>query len=357
MMGKIYNFEYGLQKILFIRRDNIGDLVCTTPAIHAVRQAYPEAKIGILVNSYNVEVVKNNPNIDEIYIYEKAKHVPEKNKFTVWWNNLRVLSKIRKEKYDVAIACGSYSPRLARYTYMTGARMKIGYLPYKVKSSMFYNMPLREPQKPMHEVERVFALLLPLGINEKPDKMRVYPSSYEIERVNELLKKERFFGVIETPQNDRKIAFHISSRKPENRWTTENFINLAKLILKNHDLRILLLWSPGSEKNPYHPGDDEKAELIGKAVPKIIPFKTERLSELIAALSLADLVVCLDGGAMHIAAALGKPIVTIWGSTDPSRWRPWGVKHVIIQDSSRKANSIDVNIVYDAVDSLLREMS
>ncbi len=71
------------KKILFIRRDNIGDLVCTTPAIHAFRKVFPELKIGILVNTYNADVVKNNPDIDEIYVYEKAKHVPEKNKFLV----------------------------------------------------------------------------------------------------------------------------------------------------------------------------------------------------------------------------------------------------------------------------------
>lgn len=346
-----------ISKILFIRRDNIGDLVCTTPAIHAVRQAYPNAKIGILVNSYNAEAIRNNPDIDEIYIYEKAKHAPEKNKLAIWWNNLRVLSKIRREKYDVAIACGSYSPRLARYTYLTGAKLKIGYLPKNVEKSFFYNMPIREPQKPMHEVERVFALLLPLGINEKPDKMRVYPSSYEIERVNELLTKERFFGVIEPPQNDRKIALHISSRKPENRWSTEKFISLARLILKNHNANIMLLWSPGSENNPYHPGDDEKAELISKAVPEIIPCRTVRLGELIAALSFADLVVCLDGGAMHIAAALGKPIVTIWGSTDPERWRPWGVKNVLIQGINKKADDVDVEPVYEAIVRFVKEIT
>jgi ADP-heptose:LPS heptosyltransferase len=346
-----------ISKILFIRRDNIGDLVCTTPAIYAVRQAYPQAKIGILVNSYNADAVKNNPDINEIYVYEKAKHVPEKNKLKVWLNNLTVLSKIRKEKYDIAIACGSYSPRLARYTYMTRAKLRIGYLPKNVENSFFYNMPIREPQKPMHEVERVFALLLPLGINEKPDKMRVYPSSYEIERVNELLKKERFFGVIETPQNDRKIAFHISSRKPENRWSAEKFIKLAKLILKNHDVNVMLLWSPGSENNPYHPGDDEKAEFISKAVPEIIPYKTVHLGELIAALSLAEVVVCLDGGAMHIAAALGKPIVTIWGSTDPARWRPWGVRHALIQGNNKKADDVDVDSVYEAIVRLTKEIT
>jgi len=352
-----------IDKILFIRRDNIGDLICTTPAIHAVRQKYPHAKIGILVNSYNAEVVKNNPDIDEIYIYEKAKHVPEKNKILVWWNNFKLLMKIRKEKYDVAIACGSYSPRLARYTYMTGAVVRIGYLPKSIKKSTSYNMPLHEPEKPMHEVERVFNLLSPFGIDGIPDKLRVFPTQTEIQKVKELLNDRGFFAAAhnnpENPQNDNKnkflIAFHISSRKPENRWSADNFIKLAKLITNKYNAKILLLWSPGSEKNPYHPGDDEKAEFILKSFPQLIPYKTKSLSELIAAMTLVDFVVCLDGGAMHIAAALDKPIVTVWGSTDQSRWKPWGVKHIILQDETKKADSIKPEQVFDAVEKFLKE--
>src|SRR3990170_2033924 len=122
-----------INKILFIRRDNIGDLICTTPAIHAVREKYPNAKIGILVNTYNADAIVNNPDIDEVYVYEKAKHVPDKNKHSVWWSNLKLLLKIRKERYEVAIGCGSYSPRLARYTFLTGAGIRIGYLKNGIK--------------------------------------------------------------------------------------------------------------------------------------------------------------------------------------------------------------------------------
>ncbi|GAB5046714.1 glycosyltransferase family 9 protein [Thermodesulfovibrio sp. TK110] len=355
-----------LTKILFIRRDNIGDLICTTPAIHAVRKAYPEAKIGILVNSYNAEALMNNPDIDEVYIYEKAKHVPEKNKFSVWLNNAKILIKIRKERYDVAIACGSYSPRLARYTYMTQARIRIGYLPKNIDKSLFYNIPLKEPEKPIHEVERVFNLLSPLEIDGLPDKLRVFPSTAEIKKVWEFLKRksltnardDRFLSDTSSLQDGKLlIALHISSRKPENRWSAEKFTQLAKTILKKNNAEIMFLWSPGSEKNPYHPGDDEKAELIIKSMPQIIPYRTNHLRELIAALSFANLVVCLDGGAMHIAAALGKPIVTIWGSTDPHRWRPWGVKHIILQGSDKKAENVDVERVFEAIKQLLKEIT
>lgn len=337
-----------MKKILFIRRDNIGDLICTTPAIHAVRQKYPDAKIGILVNSYNADAIMNNPDIDEIYVYEKAKHVPDKNRLSVWRNNLNVLLKIRKERYDVAIGCGSYSPRLVRYTFLTGAIVRIGYLPKTIDKSKSYNIHLSEPERPLHEVERVFNLLSPLGISGKPSSLRIFPAEDEIQKVKDFLNAS---GI---KKGKSLIAFHISSRRPENRWSADKFIELGNLIAKRYDANMLLLWSPGSETNPYHPGDDEKAEAVVNAMKsKPFAYKTTQLRELIAALSLADIVVCCDGGAMHIAAALGKPIVTIWGSTNPERWRPWGVRYILLQDESKRAEDISVKAAFSAVEKLL----
>ena len=338
-----------MKRIIFIRRDNIGDLVCTTPSIRAVREKYPDAKIGILVNTYNADAVSNNPDIDEVYIYEKAKHAPDKSKLSVWLNNLRVLQKIRKEKYDVAIGCGGYSPRLARYTLLTGAKTRIGYLKKGMGKSRFYNMPLYESEKTLHEVEKTYALLSPLGITGKPSELRIFPETREVNKVKDFLISSGFLK--EKPV----IAFHISSRRPENRWPAQRFAKLANLISANYAANILLLWSPGSEKNVYHPGNDEKAEIIKNSLkPEPAAYKTTSLRELIAALSVSSLVVCCDGGAMHIAAALGKPIVTIWGSTSPDSWAPWGTRHIILR-KDRNAADISVEDAFTAVSNLLKQ--
>jgi len=335
-------------KILFIRRDNIGDLVCTTPSIRAVREKYPDAKVGVLVNTYNADIVSNNPDVDKVYIYEKAKHAPDKSRLSVWFNNLKVLRKIRKEKYDVAIGCGAYSPRLAKYTFLTGAKMRIGYIKNGLEKSKFYNRPLYEPKNALHEVEKTFNLLAPLGINGKPSELRIFPESKEVNKVNDFLNLSGFSKEIPF------ITFHISSRRPENRWPTERFTELAKLISAGYGANILLLWSPGSEKNVYHPGDDEKAELLKNSIkPAPAAYKTTSLSELIAALSISSLVVCCDGGGMHIAAALGKPIVTIWGSTNPDNWAPWGTQHIILK-KNRNASDITVEEAFAAVGKLLK---
>ncbi|MBI1811865.1 MAG: glycosyltransferase family 9 protein [Nitrospirae bacterium] len=338
-----------ITKILFIRRDNIGDLVCTTPSIHAVREKYPDTKIGILVNTYNADAVINNPDIDELYIYEKAKHAPDKNKFSVWLNNLRVLQKIRKERYDIAIGCGAYSPRLARYTLLTGAKTRIGYLKKGMEKSKCYSMPLYEPGGILHEVQKTYNLLTPLGINGQPSGLRMFPETTEVNKVKDFLNSSGFLK--EKPV----IAFHISSRRPENRWPVQRFVELANLISTNYAAAILLLWSPGSEKNVYHPGDDEKAEIIKNSLkPEPAAYKTSHIRELIAALSVSSLVVCCDGGAMHIAAALGKPVVTIWGSTNPDSWAPWGTKHVILK-KNRNAADISVEDAFAAVTTLIKQ--
>ena len=338
-------------KILFIRRDNIGDLVCTTPAIAATRKAFPDARISILVNTYNADAVSNNPDIDETYVYEKAKHAPDKNRLSVWLSNMKVLGKIRKEHYDIAIGCGSFSPRLARYTHMTRARIRIGYTKKGVDASRWYTVPLLEPDGNLHEVERTMNLLSPLGVTGEAPKMRVFPSQHEMLHFTSLADAAGGLG-------KPCLAMHISSRRPENRWPLDHFISLGRKWAECYGTRIMLLWSPGSEKNVYHPGDDEKAGAIVNALGQdVLACRTSHLSELIAVLSMADIVVCGDGGAMHMAAGLGKPIVTMWGSTNQDRWRPFGIDHIILQGKSRRAEDISVEAVSAALDSLLYNRS
>lgn len=337
-----------IKKILFIRRDNIGDLICTTPAIHAVRERFPDARIGVLASTYNADAIIHNPDIDEVYIYEKAKHARNRNRLSVWWDNVKVFRKIRREQYDVAIGCGTYSPRLARYTGLTGAKQRVGYVPRGAFKSRWYNAPVPEPDQPAHEVETVFYLLSALGIHGPIPPMRVFPVEGEVQKTRD------FLTAVGVRRDKPLVAFHISSRRQQNRWPIEKFIELARGILSRKEAEIMLLWSPGSEKDVHHPGDDEKAELFMRSVqPGPAAYRTSTVRELIAAISVCDLIVCGDGGAMHIAAALGKRIVTIWGSSGPVRWRPWGVTHLILQDKSWRAENISVQSVFEAVQRLL----
>ncbi|MDF2913924.1 MAG: glycosyl transferase family 9, partial [Pantoea agglomerans] len=145
-------------------------------------------------------------------------------------------------------------------------------------------------------------------------------------------------------------ALQISARKPSQQWEAARFAGLAEKIAARHPCQIMLLWSPGSRDNPRHPGDDEKAREIMALCPHL-PIKavaTTSLPQLIAAMSLCQGLVSSDGGAMHIGAALGLPVVALFGDSDPACWHPWQVNYQVLQPASREVNALSSSEVYDA---------
>ena len=106
-----------------------------------------------------------------------------------------------------------------------------------------------------------------------------------------------------------------------------------------------------------HPGDDEKAARVLAATEglPVIPFPTGTLDDLIAGLSVCDAMICSDGGAMHIGAALGKPLVCFFGNSDSVHWHPWAVPHVLLQPASRNAQDISVDEACAAFSRLMQD--
>jgi ADP-heptose:LPS heptosyltransferase len=333
-----------LQSVLFIRRDNIGDLICTTPAIRAVRLRHPNALLAVLVNTYNAGAVANNPDIDKIYVYEKEKHAFGKGRLGVFFSNLQLIQSIRKERFSAAVACSyGYSKRAARFAYISGAKVTIGYGPSKL-----FSLSIAPPASSTHEVEAMMKLVEPLGASATAPGLVIAPSESELKKARTALK----FG----GPSRKLVAMHISSRKPANRWAIEKFRELGDMIQTKLGMRLVVLWAPGSSTNALHPGDDESAGKLSTFLKeRPITYRTETLGELIAALSLVNFVICPDGGAMHIAAGLNKPILSIWGATDKKRWSPWKTPHIILQNASREASSITVTEAFVAFCKLAGE--
>src|ERR687892_2259827 len=100
-------------RILVIRRDNIGDLVCATPLLAALRRRHPQAHIAALVNSYNAGVLTGNPDIDAVHVYTKLKH-REKSLLGTLTERLHLLSGLRKQDSDHVILAKSGFDRHGR---------------------------------------------------------------------------------------------------------------------------------------------------------------------------------------------------------------------------------------------------
>jgi heptosyltransferase-3 len=327
-------------KILIIRRDNIGDLVCTTPLITALRQRFPRAWLGALVNSYNAPVLDGNPDLDEVFVYTKAKHRAKGESLAgVMWQRLMMMRRLRGMAIDdVIIATTSPQPRGVKLAKWLQPRRIIG---FGDVSGLNVALPLDTDSR--HEVEDVFRVAQMYGIENAPPPCHVIASTVSPAPAHCV------------PPGIFTVGVHISARKPSQRWSAERFAETMSTIAAQSAVRFLLLWSPGDNDNPLHPGDDAKAADVMQKVgasATVVARPTQSLADLIAALGECQAVICADGGAMHLAAGLGLPIVCLFGNSGATRWHPWGVSYRLLQKSSLDVIDISVDEVVNAFSAL-----
>lgn len=307
-------------RLLIVRRDNIGDLACTTPLIAALRARWPGAWLGALVTTYNTEVLARNPALDFVSAYEKLKHRRE-HLLPYLWRRFQQARGLRQLDLDAVLV-----PAPAPQAVKIARRLQSGEV--IVAPTSF--------RSDAHEVERCFDLGRALGVTGAAGPMQIYPDPEAIAVLRRRIGEGPF------------TAVHISARRPAQRWPLERYAELVRTLGARQ--RILLLWAPGARGQAAHPGDDEAAatvlRLAGSADVTAVP--TPDLKTLIAALALCDKVICPDGGAMHLAAALGKRVVALFGDAPVSRWRPWAVPHRVVQGASGQLADLPVAAVLQA---------
>ncbi len=325
-------------KFLVIRRDNIGDLVHTTPVFHALRQRFPQARIDAFVNSYNAPVLHGQPDIDRVHSYTKAKH--RAGYSPGWIARFRQLLQLRRERYDHVLVPtpGIHVRQIRTARFIKPAHITAfvppGWQLFGVDQPVEY-----AGGRGRHHVELTFRILEPFGITGAPPAPRLA------------------FTPPAREDGAPTIAVHVSARKSSSRWPEERFAPLLRAIHERHGARFRLFWAPGAEDDARHPGDDGKARRIVEAARglPIEPVDTRELGALVAGLAACDAIVCSDGGAMHIAAAMGKPVVCFFGDSDAVRWRPWGVDYRLLQPESRDVADVSVEEALQAFESLATE--
>ncbi|CAM8369286.1 RfaF ADP-heptose,LPS heptosyltransferase [Candidatus Methylopumilus planktonicus] len=295
-------------KILIIRRDNIGDLLCTTPLMVGIKEQLKVNRLDVVTNAYVAPVLKGNAFIDTLYVYHKLKH-GHTSFFKVIYERLKLIFNLRQHHYDYILAFDQRALNLTRYLR---------------KNKVF--TPIQDWTN-QTEVERAWELGQRLGLRGMPGSLALplyYSSSNK--------------------KNVKTIGVHISARRVRQQYP---IVKWVKLIRALHDLDAKLtfhiFWSPGDNQNPMHPGDDEKANTLKNAL-KNYPVQfisTPTLESLMEGLQGCGSMIMSDGGAMHIAAALNRPIVALFGDSNPKRWRPWGVPYTIMQSKTEDVKDIE----------------
>jgi ADP-heptose:LPS heptosyltransferase len=334
-------------RILVVRRDNIGDLLCTTPLLHGLRKKYPEAMIAVLASSYNAEILRGNPDVDDVFVFLKRHE--KKNYgyfFSKLWKRWILVQEIRKYRFDhIILANGGW-----RYARRLHGKKIIGFRERHQPNHRQPDIlvPLENEGRDEHEVVKMARLGSILHVRESVGPLHLSIDSSEL-----AAQRTRLINSGWNP-NISTLGLHISSRQPHQRWPKESFLALAKELITRKSMQIILFWSPGQNNNRMHPGDNEKATWLLEQLnhPRMLACPTKNLRELIAGISLIDRMICSDGGAMHVAAALQKPMVCFFGASNPHEWHPWHVPYQILQPTSNNVADISVDEVIEALNKL-----
>ncbi len=302
---------------MIIRRDNIGDLLCTTPLMVSIKEQLKVARLDVVTNTYVAPVLKGHHCIDMLYVYHKLKH-GHTSFFKVIIERLRLIFTLRQQHYDYILAFDQRALNLTRFLRKTKVL---------IPSHDWINKT---------EVERVWELGQKLGLKGMPGSL-VLPL--------------HLYNPLSDIKNTQTLGIHISARRIKQQYPITAW---ATLIRQLHEmdakLTFHIFWSPGDAQNPMHPGDDEKANTL-KNILKDFPIQfipTTTLESLIEGMQTCGSMIMCDGGAMHMAAALNRPIIALFGDSNPKRWRPWGVPATIMQSETKHVKDIKPSKIVDA---------
>lgn len=337
-------------KILVYQVGNIGDLIVSTPVYRALRKKFPEAEITLLSSSGSKKHISAEEIIKPLNYFNNIQTFIPKD-FVSWKHYYYFFRNIRKERYDLIVYLPSnlwktfHICRDVVFFFLTGIKYGIGFQVFEG-----YHYYLKYNAFPKNELERLFDLLKPLGIENGNKQPEFAISKENVEFILNYLSQYKI------GTNRVKIAVMPGGKYPSRLWPSQYFIELIDQINENFSVDIILL---GGES------EKELTEKI-KNQTKMKPLDTSgslTIHQSGALIKQCDLLITNDSGPMHIASAVGTPTVSIFSAVDiPFLWYPSGNSHRIFYnkvdcspcfqqkcDNHICMESISVESVYEAV--------
>jgi len=305
---KILNLK-GTEKFLIVRTDRIGDLILSTPVAEVLNRYYPKSRVAMLVSPYTKDLLQNNPWVDEVITDDNAG-------FKGFLRSIRIL---RERKFDVVVLLHP-TLRLAFLLFFSGIKKRIGtgYRAYQ----LLFNYKIYQHRKTIkkHELEYNLDMLAPLGVSFEKILPKIYLSPEEENYSRQI------YDDLNIKRNDIRIVIHPGSGGSSLNYPLEKFAILADKLIEELSAKIILT---GNKKELMQ---SEKMKSWMKYQPFDLTGKTE-LRQLCSLLKGADLLISNSTGPMHIATAVGTPVVALFSPlqvASPKRWGPYGEENEVI---------------------------
>ena len=295
------------QRILIIKPSSLGDVVHTLPVLHLLRRRWPEAKISWLVAPYCSGLLEGHPDLDEVIIFDRRR-------FGTAWKNpsaglelIQFKRDLRRRGFDLVIDLQGLF-RSGWLAWQTRAPVRIGFANAREWAWIFYTHRVPIATMEQHAVERYLRVAAAAGCEEGPAEFHFVVSESDRSFVNEMLGEDEPFAVLMPGANWQT-----------KRWDVQKFAGLVEPLRERFGLRSAIAGGPDTV---------DLAKAISGAIN--LAGKTT-LPQLVALLERASLVIANDSGPMHIAAALNRPLVTLFGPTNPIRTGPYGRPQCVVR--------------------------
>lgn len=288
--------------ILIVRLSAMGDIVHTVPMVTALRRAKPQARIDWLVDRRHREV---------LHLFDVADEVIAVDPSGPWRHTVGVVRALRESAYDVVIDAQGLlkSAVLARFA---GGRRTIGFARSALRepaAARFYSETVA-PATTDHVARQNLQLLRALGIDDTAIETPVRPIAS---------------GVADDVQQATGTRYGVlnpGAGWPNKQWPPEKFGAVAAAIQQSHGLPWVVVWGPGEESLA------RRVEEASAGAAMLAP--PTGLSDLMALVQRAAIVVAGDTGPIHLAAAAGTPVVGLYGPTNPARNGPWAAGDICL---------------------------
>jgi heptosyltransferase-3 len=290
------------KNILIVRTDRIGDVVLTLPLVDVLKSHFPASTVSFLARSYTSNILDGYEGVDEVLLYDQNG---EPKPFTA------MLSELRKAKFDVAVVAFPRF-RIAALLWLAGVRLRIG-SGYRWYSFLF-NGRVYEHRKTAekHELDYNLSLLKMLGC-QLPHDAKPTIRLTDQDRLAATTERRR----LRISGQSKTVILHPGSGGSARDWGTANFAKLA-VDLAERGWNVVLTGARGEEKLV----NKVVAEANGKVKTSVGRFT---LRELAAFIQSMDLFISNSTGPLHIAAAVGTPVIGFYPpilACSPDRWGP-----------------------------------
>jgi ADP-heptose:LPS heptosyltransferase len=311
-------------------------VVLGLPALIAIRERFPEARITTLLGKPGADIVRLAGVSDDQILVDRVE-LRDGAKTASIAKILSLVRLVRSRKFDLVIDLNSlYETNLLGY--LSGAKYRLYANRENRSLDRLSNFPVKPPaeDKSLHHTDRYLAVLEPLGICDSRRSIKVSPTDEALKEADEIL--ESF-----AKKGKTLIGLFLGAGHPTRRWSIENFVEAARRLSKEPEITLLVLLGP--EERDLRPG---LAEKFGNdaVVLNELPLMT-----FFAILSRLDVLVSGDTGPMHLGAAAGAGIVLLSQLGSPLYFRPIIDKLRVIED--RPLAEITVSQVENAVKELL----